>query len=156
MTCQISPCVTDTDFSIESKVGDNILLLLQLSDNASVLLMPNYNIDILTLVLLCLYVSYHSYGYQDWTFKYFPHQTLSYKVSTLLWIAVRVLLKSMTYIFPFVATHLGKVFWTLIHFILLWKANRIQWKLRSCLHEIWFCPEMKLVLCHSFKLPKWI
>ena len=59
MTCQISPCVTDTDLSIESKVGDNILLLLQLSDNASVLLMPNYNIDILTLVLLCLYVSYH-------------------------------------------------------------------------------------------------
>ena len=59
MTCQISPCVTDTDFSIESKVGDNILLLLRLSDNASVLLMPNYNIDILTLVLLCLYVSYH-------------------------------------------------------------------------------------------------
>ena len=38
MTHRISTCTTETDLNIESKFGDDILLLLRVSGNASVLL----------------------------------------------------------------------------------------------------------------------
>ena len=44
-----------------------------------------------------------------------------------------------------------RCFGPLKHFILLWKTNRNQWKLRLCLHETSFWPKMKLALRHSFK-----
>ena len=61
MTHQIYACATDTDLSIESKVGNDILLLTQLSDNALVLLLPKYKADIDSLVftLSCLALAYH-------------------------------------------------------------------------------------------------
>ena len=39
MTHRISTYATETDSSVESKVGEDILLLLRLSDNALVLLL---------------------------------------------------------------------------------------------------------------------
>ena len=45
-THRISACTTDIDLTIEFKVGEDILLLLRLSDNASILLLSKYKVDI--------------------------------------------------------------------------------------------------------------
>ena len=50
ITHRISACETDTDLSIESKVGDDTLLLLRLSDGASELFLSKYKVDIDSLV----------------------------------------------------------------------------------------------------------
>ena len=46
MTHRISACATDTELITEFKVGDDVLLLLRLSDNASVLLLLKYKLDV--------------------------------------------------------------------------------------------------------------
>ena len=51
MTPRISTCATETDSSVESKVGEDILLLLRLSYNALVLLLCKYKVDIGSLLL---------------------------------------------------------------------------------------------------------
>ena len=53
---RISAYATATDLSIESKVGNKILLLLRASDNASALLMSKCKIYIDSLVFIFIYV----------------------------------------------------------------------------------------------------
>ena len=45
MNHQTGASATDIDLSIESNVSDNILLLLRLSSNASILLLLQYKVD---------------------------------------------------------------------------------------------------------------
>ena len=45
MNHQTGASATDIDLSIESNVSDNILLLLRLSGNASILLLLQYKVD---------------------------------------------------------------------------------------------------------------
>ena len=49
MNHQTGASATDIDLSIESNVSDNILLLLRLSSNASILLLLQYKVDIESL-----------------------------------------------------------------------------------------------------------
>ena len=49
MNHQTAASATDIDLSIESNVSDNILLLLRLSGNASILLLLQYKVDIESL-----------------------------------------------------------------------------------------------------------
>ena len=84
ITHRISACETDTDLSIESKVGDDTLLLLRLSDGASELFLSKYKVDIDSLVFTLSLCFLLPAWLSRLDFPYFPHQNLSYKAGTLL------------------------------------------------------------------------
>ena len=157
MTHVIFVCEIDTDLSIESKVGNNILLQLQLSDNASVLLLSKYKVDIDSVVFTLSLCFLPLTRLSRLDFPIFP--TSKSFIQSLQFALNDCPGTFEIHDFYFsICNHLSwkDAFNSLHIFILLSKTNRIQWKLRSCLQEISFRTEMKFTLGHSFKHLKWI
>ena len=151
-THRISTCATDTNVNIESKVGDNILLL-RLSDNGSVLLLSKYKVDIDSFVFTLSLCFIPLIWLSRLEFTIFPTSTSFIK-------GLQFALNGCPVTFEIHDLHFSickhsswkDVFDLLYIFILLWKTEKIHWKVTPCLHEISFRPEMKLALRHSFKL----
>lgn len=130
-THRISTCATDTDVNIESKVGDNILLL-RLSDNGSVLLLSKYKVDIDSFVF-----------------------TLSLCFIPLIWLS-----RLEFTIFPTSTSFIKGLQFALngcpvtfeIHDLHFSICKQSSWKDVFDLLYIFILLEMKLALRHSFKL----
>ena len=125
MTHRISTYATETDSSVESKVGEDILLLLRLSGNALVLLLCKHKQtqDLFSSIGLC-FLQLIQLSRLDFTT--FPTsksfiQSLHFALN-----GSPSFLKYVTYIFPFVTSQLGKIILTSYTFLFYYKRQAVS------------------------------